>query len=312
MLCLSSVLGCNAAPPRVIPPTSASYWRFENHVGQVLRTPHYAIYTTIGDRQTTQELSTLMEAALRQYQQLAPAAKLTGGPLPCYIFAQRSEWADYTRAHTGAMATLYLKINRGGYTIDDTFVAYLIGQSGTDAVAAHEGFHQFVARNFKTRLPPFLEEGIASLFENIRWTGEQPHWDLSINASRTSKLRRAIENGELWPLEQLSQMHAGDVVNLPSRRIETFYAQDWAFAQFLARDPRYVTKFKTMMNELADGSAARFSTLPADAPSGAWDPKAVQPLLEHYMGVPLERLSRDYAGFVKQIAYNSRSVGPME
>ena len=308
-LALAGCAGAPPAPPSTPLPTG---WTYDDHPGRIITTPHYRIFTTIADAQTTSELATLMELALVQYQKVAPAAPLSAEPMPCYFFAQRDEWADYTRHHTGVFAPLYLKINRGGYTINDTFVAFMIGNSGTFAVAAHEGFHQYVARNFKTRPPPFLEEGIASLFENVRWTGETPHWDLSITPARAARLRHASEAHELWPLETLCTMHAGDVVNLSAARIETFYAEDWAFAQFLARDPRYAPRFKIMMHDLSTGAAARFSSLPPDAPKDAWDPQSVKPMLAFYMNADLATLSGDYNAFIHEIVANHAPHGAME
>ena len=74
--------------------------------------------------------------------------------MACYLFQTRDEWAAFTRTRTGADAAIYLQINRGGYTVRDWYVAYFIGDLGTYSVAAHEGFHQYVARHFRSRLPP--------------------------------------------------------------------------------------------------------------------------------------------------------------
>ena len=73
-----------------------------------------------------------------------------------------------TARHTGMDAAIYLQITRGGYTIGDWFVSYYVGENATYSVASHEGWHQYVARNFRGRLPPFLEEGTASSDEKER------------------------------------------------------------------------------------------------------------------------------------------------
>jgi len=44
-------------------------------------------------------------------------------------------------------------------------VVYYIGRERTFSALGHEGWHQFNSRHFKFRLPSWLDEGIAMLFE---------------------------------------------------------------------------------------------------------------------------------------------------
>src|SRR5689334_20763899 len=154
-------------------------WQYRERPALTVHTPHYAIHTTLDDRDFLTNLGQLMEASLKQYQLFTPGVHVTIDPLDCYVFAHRPEWAEFTAQKTGADAALYLQINRGGYTVRDWYVAYFIGDVGTYAVVAHEGWHQYVARHFRSRLPPFLEEGIATMFENVRYFSDSgpPQWD---------------------------------------------------------------------------------------------------------------------------------------
>jgi hypothetical protein len=224
--------------------------------------------------------------------------------MDCYVFAERTEWARFTAAKTGQDAAVYLQINRGGYTRLDWFVAYYIGDNGTFAVAAHEGWHQYVARHFKTRLPPFLEEGIATMFENIRWETNLPRWDLGVNPNRIQKLRRAIDDHQLFPLAQLIGMHAGDVVGLHGGKIEAFYAQDWAFAVFLLHGDhsRHRAALQKLLADTANGTAYLPGELPHSVLPDAWEPRSVKPLLERYLGEDLATIDREYQVFIQSIA----------
>lgn len=153
---------------------------------KVLRTPHYKIYTTVDDRPDLNDrIAQLMEGAFGAYRTVGGNVPVTDYPMQCYIFANRVQWERFTLMHAGPDADIYLKIARGGYTIHDWYVAYYIGDISTYSVAAHEGWHQYVNRHFKGRLPPFLEEGIACMFENVEWDGNLPRWNLSLNPSRT-------------------------------------------------------------------------------------------------------------------------------
>ena len=163
---------------------TADPWSYLGHPGAVLHTPHYDIYTTATNADLRRRLPAVMEGALGEYHKLAPGVPLSGRPMRCYVFGTRDQWVDFTRRNTGPEAYWYLKINRGGYTVRDWFVAYDVGEASTLSVAAHEGWHQFASRHFKGRLPPFLEEGIATMFEDLRWepagvggSSDLPRWN---------------------------------------------------------------------------------------------------------------------------------------
>jgi hypothetical protein len=291
-------------------PVSTSAWNYNGQPGKVLTTRHYEIHTTVTDPQALIKLPQLMEGAYAQYQRFA-AAPQTPRPMDCYIFAKRQEWAQFTARHTGADAAIYLQINRGGYTIGDWFVSYFVGETSTYSVAAHEGWHQYVARHFKGRLPPFLEEGTACMFENVKFPGssgatpgELPRWDLSLNPNRTLGLRNAIENKALWPLEQLVTMHAGDVVRLPGDRIEAFYSQSWGFARFLWEfdKGKYRPDFKKLLSDTAAGTVYDPTHSPSRLAQG-FRPASVQPMLEHYLHKPLSQIDLEYQKFIHNVAY---------
>ena len=69
------------------------------------------------------------KVALEEYRSLAPDVLTSDRPMQCYLFESRSEWAAFTKAHTGEDAPIYLRVNRGGYTVGDWFVAYWIGDT---------------------------------------------------------------------------------------------------------------------------------------------------------------------------------------
>jgi hypothetical protein len=287
---------------------STSAWTFDGRPARIIKTDHYTIHTTMSDPDFIESLVQVMEGALQQYRALTPGVELTGKPMNCYIFSLRHQWATFTEKNTGSDASVYLQINRGGYTVNDWFVSYYIGDTGTFAVASHEGWHQYVARHFKMRLPPFMEEGIATMFENIAWPARRPRWNLSFNPSRADRLRTAIQDRTLWPLQQLCTMHAGDVVALSGDKIETFYAQNWAFAQFMynAEGSKYRPAFQRMLMELASGEAAPHAGR-RNAGEG-WDPRTVRPLLEYYLGMDIEQIDKAYQAYIRQLVQGTRQM----
>jgi len=293
----------NWVGPAVPAAVKVSDWSYNGQAGQQYRTEHYLLLSTLNDPPRMHQIAQVMEGAHQQYLLLAPEVVNKGQPMRCYWFADRQQWAQFTRRQTGADSAVYLRILRGGYTLHDIYVAYDLGESGTFAVAAHEGWHQFVARHFHGRLPPFLEEGLACLFENIRWDKDLPRWNEQINRTRARGLRQALERGQLWPLEDLIRMHAGLVVDQPAARIEAFYAQSWAFARFMCeyQDGRYQNRLRRLLADVATGTVFD-PTGSHHRAGGGWDPDGVKPMLEYYLGRRLPRIEEEFQQFIRQIA----------
>jgi hypothetical protein len=297
--------GGNWSGPQALSTSSSDAWQYKGEPGLKLNTRHYTIYTTIADEEVRAMLPQVMEGAYAQYAQLVgPGIALSERPMDCFVFRRREEWNDYTRTSTGRDASIYLQIRRGGYAIQDRYVAYFIGVNGTASVAAHEGWHQFVARNFKGRLPPFLEEGLATTFEGVEFNGSIPRWNPSINPLRAQALKRTIEEKHLWPTEQLIRLHAGEVVNQSGERIEAFYAQCWAFAKFLreAEGAKYAPALHRWLAETADGTV--FDPSHSHSRVGLpWNPGAVKPMVEHYLGMPLPQIDAEFQAYMRRVIH---------
>jgi hypothetical protein len=143
------------------------------------------------------------------------------------------------------------------------------------------------------------------MFENVEWKNDLPQWNLSLNPARALSLRKAMDAGQLFPLEQLMKMDAGKVVNMPGIKIEAFYAQSWAFARYLweGENGKFRPGLQKLFEDTATGEVAdptgsmRRSYLP-------WNPAGVQPVLEKYFGEDLATLSQGYEQYMQKIAYD--------
>jgi len=315
LLCLALCVGllisgcAQAAPqlgkwegPTAVASAQKADWTYNEEKAAVLQSPHYRVYTTVDDDEVLDRLSQVMEGALSMYTEVA-GIQATDRPLDCYIFRWRSEWDQYTIRYTGQDADIYRQIRSGGYAVRDRYVAYYIGKSGTFSVAAHEGWHQFAGRYFKGRMPPFVEEGIACMFETITWSDRLPRWNLSVNVLRAQTLKKAMDNNNLWPLEKLVAMHAGDIVGESGERIDAFYAQAWAFARFLweGDNGAHRPAMQKWLSETAAGTVwdPTHSHSRATAP---WNRRAVRPMVEHYLGMEMPEIDRAFATYMKKIA----------
>jgi hypothetical protein len=269
-----------------------------------VKTPHYEIRTTITDNRVVNEVAQVMEGAYQQYMKLVPGLKESERPMDCFVFANRAEWNRFTLTNAGPAAETYMKIARGGYALRDWYVAYYMGNMATYSVAAHEGWHQFCGRNFKGRVPPFLEEGIATMFEGVSLAGPHglPRWNFAVNLNRAVKLREAVQERHLYPLEELIKLHAGDVVGEGFEKVDAFYAQDWAFARFMWE--RHREALQRMLTETASGRVydpVAKALRPASAEG--WRPEAAKGILEHYLGMPFDQIEKEYNAFVSKVAF---------
>lgn len=306
LLFLAMMSGCASTAHLSGPTMQAQYridpWDAQHRNSKRLSSANYRIYTDIRDADVLDQLVQVMEGAHQQYQAMCPSAAGASAPLRCFLFSRREEWAAFTTRNAGTDAPVYLRINRGAYAINDWFVAFWLGDRGTFAVAAHEGWHQFVARHYAARMPPALEEGVACMFENISWTENLPRWDLRKSRARSDALLEAIDRGGLWPLQDLVRLHAGDVIKLPRERIDTFYGQTWALARFLLeeRSP-YRRDMGNYLAELASGKVYRPAGL-SHLALRDWNPGLAQPQLEHYLGKSLAQIEPEYLAFCAKIA----------
>jgi hypothetical protein len=275
-----------------------------------LKSEHYVIYTTIEDEDTFNVLPQVMEGALAQYRKVAPGTSQSDSPMECYVFAHRLEWEAFTKANTGPDASIYLQIRRGGYAIRDKYVSYYIGRYATASVAAHEGWHQYVSRHFIGRLPPFVEEGLACMFEGIGWQNENlPRWNLSINQVRVQALRKATESNKLWPLEKIIAMHAGEVVEENGEKVDAFYAQAWVFAKFLyeSENGRFRPNLQRWLTETAKGTVFDPTRTHTRA-GGPWNRSGVKPMLEHYLQLDFATIDRLYQAYLRKVAFDEYSA----
>ncbi|HTW93626.1 MAG TPA: hypothetical protein VMD30_02455 [Tepidisphaeraceae bacterium] len=314
LFAVSLLAGCAIQPTRPIgqwvgPTQSVPVQMTTTHYTDcdytVVSTTHYRIISTMTDRAFLTQVAEMMEGAYTVYQSIVPGVPPTHYPMICYLFATRAQWDSFTKQHLGPDSAVYLHIHQGGYTVYDRYVAYYFGDGPTCSVAAHEGWHQYVARHFRGRLPPFIEEGIATSFEGVQFVNGLPRFNLSINEDRDVALRNAIDDNTLWPLRVILQMHAGMVVVKNTGSVMAWYAQAWAFARFLwdGEGGKYRPAFQRMLLDIARGTvwdpSGSFRSR-----IGPWVPEATIPMLVHYLGVPFSQIDDEYNRYIHTLAYD--------
>lgn len=276
-------------------------WQYRGSSGRLITTEHYAMYTTLDDFVLLESLPQAMEMAYRYYRELVPSAREPERPMPVYLFAQRDEFASFTRRFAGPRAKTLLKVRRGGYSERGVSVIEYVTHSVTFPLVGHEGFHQYVHHCVPARVPAWLNEGLAVVCEGQRWSDVGlKEFDRWYNPSRRNVLASALVREETFPLDELLRINAGHVVGGSTRRIGTYYAQLWALMLFLqeGEEGRYAEGFTRLRDALGSenlelvAEAAHVSAADRTYSYG-------RALFAHFISDDLETVEREYTAFMR-------------
>lgn len=259
--------GCgNPTGPAVVQVEQREWDSIVGTKGVQLLTEHYDIRTTIQDALLRDYLPVFMEASYAEYRKLMPLpeagqakpASVGDSRLVVYVFGRRPEWAAFTVTFVPAQAYTYLHIHSGGYMDHRTATAVMfdIGRDRTLSLMAHEGLHQYLARNFPRPVPAWLNEGLAAQFEDFDLDGPRPTFRPRRNLMRKNSLREALSVSDgLIALPHLLTMDAGEAVTKTGQTARGYYAQIWATVLFLRESHLYRQGFARL---LADVGTDRF------------------------------------------------------
>jgi hypothetical protein len=292
---------------------SARTWQNDYGLGLKLTTGHYEIFTTLLDPLMLRQLPGFMESSYRGYNSQLPKPIETGTRFSVYLFAERQQWEDFTEIFAGRLAPMYHKIKAGAYYLNGACVAYHIDRERTFSVLGHEGWHQFNSRHFKFRLPSWLDEGIAMLFEVSRYEGGLFYFEPGRNLYRLGDLKKTLSKDKMIPLRELVAINPGEV--LTANEIETvaaFYSQAYALVRFL-REEGYGKRLRNYHQLLLDGLTGSWPLSKAGKRIAAdrnipltvrWNRTVGPKLFEHYISDDFEQIEQEYLRFCRKIVYH--------
>jgi hypothetical protein len=256
-----------------------------------------------------------VESAYRGYNSQLPQPIQTETRFTIYLFAERKQWEEFTDVFAGRHALIYRKIKAGAYYLNGACVAYNIGRERTFSVLGHEGWHQFNSRHFRFRLPSWLDEGIAMLFEVSRYDGGLFFFEPGRNLYRLGDLKKLLMKNRAIPLKELIAMNPGEVLGADeTEAVSAFYAQVYALVRFL-REDAYGRRLSDYHRLLLDGlrgawplgDDARRIAADRNIPLTTQWNRAVGPgLFEHYIGDDLDRIEQEYLAFCRKTVYHLR------
>ena len=295
---------------------NVSRWDGPYGSGMIIETQHYIVYTTLLEPLMLKQVPAFVEAAWRQYQNQLPSPVEGGPKFTLYIFKDRSQWEQFTKEYTGSQWPVYLKIKKGAYYLNGACVAYNIGRSRTFSVIGHEGWHQFCSRYFKYRLPSWLDEGIAQLFETSDFENGRFIFRPSKNYAKLGALKITMKNNRMIPLQNLISLNPGELVmwQEPDAAVMAFYAQSYALVRFLREEDygKRLGNYHQMLLGALNGTwpisqteaqIASNRNIPLTA---QWNSYIAQKLFSIYIGQDFDQLEPEYRRFCSKIVYYIR------
>jgi hypothetical protein len=291
---------------------SVEVWQNEYGPGLKLTTAHYEILTTLLEPLMLSQVPGFMESAYRGYNDQLPKPIETTTKFTIYLFAERKQWEDFTRTFAGPQAPLYCKIKSGAYYLNDACVTYNIGRERTFSVLGHEGWHQFNKKHFKFRLPSWIDEGIAMLFETSRYEQGLFYFEPVQNWNRLGSLKMALMKNQTIPLKELIAMNPGEALITGDEAVMAFYGQSYALVRFL-REEGFGKRLGNYHQLLQDGlngkwpleKEGRRIAEDRNIPLTVWWNRAIDTkLFEHYISDDLDQIEKEYLMFCRKAVYH--------
>lgn len=282
-------------------------WRFGDASGEIIRTRNYRIYTTESNPVLAERLTGFTEHALAHYRSAIISLPEPPQRLDTYLMDNRAQYEGVTRRLLPDQAETILKIARGGFASRGIGVYYDIGLYDTLAIAAHEGWHQYIQRTFANPLPVYLDEGLATYMEGHSWV-VGPRVTTPIfrpwgNIERFDQLRSAVSNGRTVSLQTLTNNRPQELIQTVGSGTLDYYAQVWALAHFL-NTPEHRASLGLLLQEAANGKMRsrlmdRYGRREATA---LLTRRIGSEILELYFMEDIEELDRQYQDYMVKLA----------
>ncbi|HYD01826.1 MAG TPA: hypothetical protein VEB22_11420 [Phycisphaerales bacterium] len=268
-----------------------------------------------------------LEAALTNYRTAVGPLPAPARPLDVYVMNDRAQWQALTLSVLGERGRAVVNgIRRGGFTTQGKSLLFDIGSFDTMSIAAHEAWHAYTQTTFVETLPMWAEEGVATFMEGHRWNGGAPQFSGWANIARFDRLRVAVKDNGLMPLEAVLASSPNQMIGMKGTLGERaaaagitpasggtdgpilWYAQVWALIHFLneGENGKYKRAFERMIQDAAGGQLR--ATVMANLKQAA-DPSRPRLLasthptesFRAYFGYDISAIGAEYDRFCRQM-----------
>lgn len=182
----------------------------------------------------------------------------TKQPMPLYLFAKRAEYVQFLKSHgingnsTGGIFFIRKNVRGLATWIHDR------PRWITLETLQHEGFHQFAHIYIGTKLPLWVNEGLAEYFGDAILANDRLHIGIT-NGRRIQTIQRAFKENKQLSANELMSMPSGkwqlNLMRNPTKgRLQ--YDQSWAMVHFLihGENGKFRTAFEQYLVLVAKGT----------------------------------------------------------
>lgn len=277
-------------------------WSYAGHPGRLVTTAHYELFTTVTEANLLKILPQVLETAYLNYQKLVPGHE-PAEKMKVYMFVQRGEFEHFTRRLAPEKAETLVQVRNGGYSERGVTVVEYTSHEFTFPLMTHEAFHQYLNTCVHPDIPAWLNEGLAVCFEGQYGSAAGIRaFDFWFNPSRRGKLVESLQRQDLFTLDELLRINAGNVVGGSLRRIGAYYGQVWALILFLREgaDGKYAAGFQKMLEAISQGKAQAHAQAAFALASDARPYSPGAALFEAFISPDIEAVNREYVRFMRQ------------
>ncbi len=226
---------------------------------QTYDTKHYRIQSDL-DPIVVRDYGRRLDAMYDEYaRRLADFESPPEQKFAVHLFAKKSDYSKFTGNRVPNSAGIFIPAQRALAGFEEGQ-----GRSGLRQTLQHEAFHQFAWEVISPNLPIWLDEGLAQIFEEGVWTGNQFILG-QVPPRRIADLHDDIRNGRFTSFRNFLSMSREQFQSrMKDPKVgRAQYNQAWAMTQFLifAEDddkaPKYRARVLAWLRDIHAGKDAQ-------------------------------------------------------
>ncbi len=244
-------------------------WTCMGFEGVRLRTTRWDICTTILIPRLHERLPVALESALETMRATLDSDELAL-PEPrelmtTCLMSDRRQWSNLASVLHPQHAAAMQGLSRGGFTAKGVAVLYDIDHRAhcrdTISLALHEGWHQYAQTALRSPLPPWLDEGLATVMEGYRLKIDGIEIDHAANRQRSRRAWWMIRRGRMQPLAEFTSDDPHAAMARGRSALLEYYAQAWALTRYLMSSNEGLAEVRAILEGAAAGATVSHQRL---------------------------------------------------
>lgn len=221
----------------------------------ITETQHYRIHSDL-DPVIVRDYGKRLDAMYDEYaRRLADFESAPRQKFEVHLFKKKSDYAKFTGNRVPNSAGIFIPAQRALAGFEEGQ-----GRSGLRQTLQHEAFHQFAWEAISPNLPIWLDEGLAQIFEEGVWTGNQFILG-QVPPRRIADLQEDMRSGRFTGFAKFMSMTREQFqTRMKDPKLgRAQYNQAWAMTHFLIfaegedKAPKYRARFLAWLGDMHRG-----------------------------------------------------------